>query len=176
MTGQDCFPGLDVPGWLMFEFPRSSGTMCAAVAIGSPAVRLRGHSWVKIDHITGTSCWCCGRCGPKPAGVWLIWGAMLADQFDPFAAGSPLWFCVTLDFPSCCPQSVFCRGSDGCEKCGHRNGGWTSVAFAPAAPTKVATTPLCRRWSHWRSPACRMGPWGGCHKSLLWSLPPMAGW
>ena len=32
-----------------------------------------------------------------PAGVWMIWGnAMLADQLDPFAAGSPLWFCVTL--------------------------------------------------------------------------------
>ena len=90
-----------VPGWLMFEL--LPGKQWHHVLPLLPLVALLSASavisWVKIDHIGRNILlvlW--GVVGAAmPAGVWLIWGnAMLADQFDPFAAGSTLWFCLTL--------------------------------------------------------------------------------
>ena len=90
-----------VPGWLMFEL--LPGKQWHHVLPLLPLVALLSASavisWVKIDHIGRNMLlvlW--GVVGAAmPTGVWLIWGnAMLADQLDPFAAGSSLWFCVTL--------------------------------------------------------------------------------
>ena len=149
-------------------------------------------SWTKVDHIGRNVLlvlW--GVVGAAmPAGVWLIWGnAMLADQFDPFAAGSPLWFCVTLglSFFLLALAVRFAALEKQRPRCAsvHRNGGWDQCrALHPSRcpPTKGcgSPTPLCRRWSHPRGVPLlrRMGPsWGRLvMKSLLWSLPPMAGW
>ena len=90
-----------VPGWLMFEL--LPGKQWHHVLPLLPLVALLSASavsaWMKVDTIGRNMLlvlW--GVVGAAmPAGVWLIWGnAMLADQLDPYAAGSSLWFCVTL--------------------------------------------------------------------------------
>ena len=122
-----------VPGWLMFEL--LPGKQWHHVLPLLPLVALLSASavisWVKIDHIGRNILlvlW--GVVGAAmPAGVWLIWGnAMLADQFDPFAAGSTLWFCVTLglSFFAARVGGSFCRlgKSNGRGVRDHRHGGW----------------------------------------------------
>lgn len=90
-----------VPGWVMFEL--IAGKQWHHVMPLLPLLALLFASavstWKKVDTIPRSTLmvlW--GLVGVlMPTGVWLIWGdALLADQFDPFAAGSALWFCVTL--------------------------------------------------------------------------------
>jgi 4-amino-4-deoxy-L-arabinose transferase-like glycosyltransferase len=90
-----------VPGWVMFEL--LPGKQWHHVMPLLPLLALLSASamstWMRVDTIGRNmmlALW--GVLGAAmPTAVWLIWGnAMLADQFDPFAAGSALRFCVTL--------------------------------------------------------------------------------